>query len=131
MFYEIIRIKQGLSYILFCPLRILYNSKFIIMATYFGTNAVVVTRVHCTSIVANKDISQNSITEWQTVVSVSVCRAERVKLFRTVAYMKTNSSFACKSSGFIVYSQDVYFGLYSFGFSVHMYIHFYELSCSI
>ena len=33
MFYEEIRIKQGLSYILFCPLRILYNSKFIIMAT--------------------------------------------------------------------------------------------------
>ena len=135
MFYEIIRIKQGLSYILFCPLRILYNSKFIIMATYFGTNAVVVTRVHCTSIVANKDISQNSITEWQTVVSVSVCRAERVKLFRTVAYMKTNSSFACKSSGFIVYSQDilVYCGLYSFGFSVHMYMYTdsYVLSCSI
>ena len=46
MFYEEI-IKQGLSYILFCPLRILYNSKFITMATFLGTNAVVVTRVHC------------------------------------------------------------------------------------
>ena len=33
MFYEEIRIKQGLSYISFSPLRILYNSKFIIMAT--------------------------------------------------------------------------------------------------
>ena len=47
MFHEEIRIKQGLSYISFCPLRILYNSKFIRMATALGTNAVVVTRVHC------------------------------------------------------------------------------------
>ena len=47
IFYEEIRIKQSLSYILFCPLRILYNSKVIIMATFFGTNAVAVTRVHC------------------------------------------------------------------------------------
>ena len=47
MFYEDIRIKHGLSNILFCPLGILYNSKFIIMATFLGTNAVVVTRVHC------------------------------------------------------------------------------------
>ena len=36
MFCEEIRTKQSLSYILFCPLRILYNSKFIIMATFFG-----------------------------------------------------------------------------------------------
>ena len=49
MFYEEIRIKQGFSKISFCPLRILYNSKFIIMATSLGTNAVVVTRVHCRS----------------------------------------------------------------------------------
>ena len=49
MFYEEIRIKQILSYIVFCPLRILYNSKFIIMETFLGTNAVVVTRVHCIS----------------------------------------------------------------------------------
>ena len=46
MFSEEIRIKQGLSYIL-CPLKILYNSKFILMAISLGTNAVVVTRVHC------------------------------------------------------------------------------------
>ena len=39
--------KQGFSYISFCPLRILYSSKFILMATSLGTNAVVVTRVHC------------------------------------------------------------------------------------
>ena len=47
MFYEEIRMKQGFSYISFCPLRIIYNSKFTIMATFLGTNAVVVTRVHC------------------------------------------------------------------------------------
>ena len=36
MFYEEIRIEHGLSYISFCPLRVLYNSKFILMATAFG-----------------------------------------------------------------------------------------------
>ena len=47
-FYEEIRIKHGICCISFCSLRILYNSKFILMAIYLGTNAVVVTRVHCT-----------------------------------------------------------------------------------
>ena len=46
-FYREIRIKYGVCCISFCSLRILYNSKFILMATSFGTNAVVVTRVHC------------------------------------------------------------------------------------
>ena len=57
MFYEETRIKQGLSYISLCPLSILYNSKkkkFILMAASFGTNAVVVTRVHCTYIALYK-----------------------------------------------------------------------------
>ena len=48
MFYVEIRIKQGLSYISFCPLRIFYNSKFILMGRSLETNAVVVTRAHCT-----------------------------------------------------------------------------------
>ena len=48
MFYEEIRTKRDLSYIPFCLLRILYNSKFI-MVTYLGTNTVIVTRVHCIS----------------------------------------------------------------------------------
>ena len=50
MFYAEIRIKQGRPFlhIILSPLSILYNSKFIIMATFLGTNAVVVTRVHCT-----------------------------------------------------------------------------------
>ena len=49
MFYEEITRKQCLSYISFCPLRILYNNKLITskIATFLGTNAVVVTRVHC------------------------------------------------------------------------------------
>ena len=50
MFYEEIRIKQGISYISFCPFRILYHSNFIIMATFLGTTAVVVTRVRCISV---------------------------------------------------------------------------------
>ena len=41
-FYEVIRIKEGLFYISFISLRILYNNKFILMAASFGTNAVVV-----------------------------------------------------------------------------------------
>ena len=47
MFYEEIRIKQILPYISFCLLRILYKRKIVLMATSVGTNAVVVTRVHC------------------------------------------------------------------------------------
>ena len=47
MFCEEIRIKQGLSYISFCPFRILYNSKFILMATSLETNDIVLTKVHC------------------------------------------------------------------------------------
>ena len=42
-----IKTKQALSYISICSLSIPYNSKFIIMATSLGTNAVIVTRVHC------------------------------------------------------------------------------------
>ena len=48
MFCEETRMQQGLSYISFCPVRLLSNSKFILMATSLGTNAVVVTRIHCT-----------------------------------------------------------------------------------
>ena len=49
-FYGVIRIKRGLSYISLCPFRILCNSKFILMARSLETNAVVVTRGHCTCI---------------------------------------------------------------------------------
>ena len=47
MFCEEIRPKQDLSYLSICSLSILYNSKFILMAMSLGTNAVVVTKVHC------------------------------------------------------------------------------------
>ena len=50
MFYEEIRIKQDRLYTLFCPLRILYNSKFVLMAAALGTNVDVVTRVQCITI---------------------------------------------------------------------------------
>ena len=46
-FWGEIRIKQGLCYISFCPLRIPYNSRFILMAIFLETNAVVVMRIHC------------------------------------------------------------------------------------
>ena len=40
--------EQSLPYISICSLRIrFYNSKFILMATSLGTDAVVVMRVHC------------------------------------------------------------------------------------
>ena len=47
MFYEKKRTKQDLSYISICSLSTLYNSKFILMATFLRTNPVVVTTVHC------------------------------------------------------------------------------------
>ena len=54
MYCEKIRINHGLYYISFRPLRILYKSKFIIMAISLGTNAVVVARVHCTCMSMSK-----------------------------------------------------------------------------
>ena len=47
MFFKEIRTKQDLFYISTFSLSILYNSKFILMAMSLGTNAVVLTRVHC------------------------------------------------------------------------------------
>ena len=47
MFYDKVRIKQDISYILIWSLSILYKSKFNLLATFLRTNAVVVTRVHC------------------------------------------------------------------------------------
>ena len=60
MLYEEIRIKQGLSYISFSLLRILYNSKFILKAISLVTNSVVVTRVPCInkSILSPDDVSK-------------------------------------------------------------------------
>ena len=63
MICEEIRIKQGLSYISFSPLRILYNSKFILMAISLATNAVVVMRVHCTIFILSIVIDRSEQTE--------------------------------------------------------------------
>ena len=60
MFYEEIGIKEALFYISFRPFRILYKSKFIILATFLGTNAVVVTRVHCINMVVCSSSSSSS-----------------------------------------------------------------------
>ena len=49
MYYGKMRTKQGLSYISICSFSILYNSKFILLATSLGTNVVVLTRVHSTT----------------------------------------------------------------------------------
>ena len=47
MFFEEIRTKEDISYTSICSFSILYNSKFVLMAMYLGTKAVVETRVHC------------------------------------------------------------------------------------
>ena len=49
MFYEEITTKQNISYVSIGSLSILYNSKFILLTSSLGANAVVVTRVHCIS----------------------------------------------------------------------------------
>ena len=51
-FFEEIRTKQDLSYKSICSICILYDSKFILMAMSLGTNAVIVTRVHCISLLS-------------------------------------------------------------------------------
>ena len=76
MFYKEIGIKQGLSYISFCPLRFLYISKFIIMATSLRTNDVVVTRVHCISDTYKKSdqsLSSENMSSSSTVRSSCAC----------------------------------------------------------
>ena len=59
MFYEEIRIKHGICYISFCSLRILYNSKFILMAISLGTNVIVVMRVHISQLIRFARASSN------------------------------------------------------------------------
>ena len=61
MFYGGTRIKQGISYRSFCRYRILYNSKFILMARSLGTNAVVVKRVHCSTFLSFYFVTNNIV----------------------------------------------------------------------
>ena len=68
-------IKQGLSYISFCPLRILYNSKFILMPKSLGTNAVVIMRVHCISIATSQlDVLRKLFCRGFSFLSVKNCQ---------------------------------------------------------
>ena len=74
MFYEEIRIKQSLSYISFCPIRSLYNSKFILMAISLGTNVVVVTRVRCMFVINQKKSWYFLFQNWfLSIVFVKTC----------------------------------------------------------
>ena len=65
MLYEEIKTKQDLSYISICSLSVLYNSKYILMATSLGANAVVVTRGHCNNNSNSKSNYSNSDNELQ------------------------------------------------------------------
>ena len=60
MFYEGIRIKQGILYVM--SLRILYNSKSVLMTTSLGTNAVVITSFTYFSSVFKETMSNNKLT---------------------------------------------------------------------
>ena len=92
MFYEEIRIKQGISYISFCPIRILYNNKFILKATSVGTNAVVVTRVHCTSM-------------YYAVSNVGFCK--RTDITKTCLF-KYIVNFTTKNENFQIKNSDIF-----------------------
>ena len=48
MFYEEMGIKQNLSYMSFLPIKDSLLQQINLMTTSLGTNAVFVTRVHCT-----------------------------------------------------------------------------------
>ena len=76
MFNEEVSIKHGLSYISFCPLWILYNSKFIITATCLGTNAVVVTRVQCISLPENESHTKRASAPYYIFVHVGISNTE-------------------------------------------------------
>ena len=60
MLCEETRIKQGLSYRSFYPYRILYNSKFILMATSLGTNDIVVRGFTVYSFSAGSSVSSTN-----------------------------------------------------------------------
>ena len=103
MFYEEMTIKQGLPYISFWPLRILYNSKFIIMATYSGTNAVGITTVHCTwdkyantkSVHASLDMASKASCE--NVPSAYAVNSSNIILFFRIAEKRFPIDSSCIS----------------------------------
>ena len=76
MFYEVQKNKkQCLSYIQFCSLKVLYNSKYILVTTLMGTNDAVM-RALCSSKCNNEIIvlcSQNL----PTVLHISIAQIPR------------------------------------------------------
>ena len=75
MFYKEIRIKQGLTYISFCSLMILYNSKFILKTV--GTNAVIVTRGHYFPKHSDKQAWANGVDQYRKTHNVAPVQGER------------------------------------------------------
>ena len=88
MFYEEIRIKQDISHTSLCPLRILYKSKFVITAS-FGTNAVVVTKVHCIMFILKA--MKMTITIHLPLISPSI--NPPLKVIRSLAAMPPKQRF--------------------------------------
>ena len=74
MFFEEIRIKQGFSYIPLCSLRILYNSKSILMAKPKSNNqiiiiiiiiiTIIILRVHSTLYLSGTELDILETTRW-------------------------------------------------------------------
>ena len=90
------RVKQSLCYISFCPLGILYNNKFILMATSLATNAVVVTRVHCTLVCIMDAWSLNR--KYSKIIFIkSVCVSQSGKSYLNI-FSKVGSSRMVKCS---------------------------------
>ena len=56
MSYEEMRTKEDFPYVSICSLSILYNGKFILMATSMGANDVDVKRAHCTEQIVRKNV---------------------------------------------------------------------------
>ena len=82
VFYGEIRIKKNISYISFCSLRILYNSKFILMAVCLETN-VVVTRIHCiTNFWLKNALLSGAVQSGQDLVGFpTICRHENMPIY--------------------------------------------------
>ena len=88
MFCEEIRIKKGIFYISLCPLRILYNSKFMLMATSLVTNAVIVTRVHCSSLYGKHNTPFHGITKEQQTGHTFILPAIFITPTKTTRYKR-------------------------------------------
>ena len=106
-------VKWDISYISFCPLRILYNGKFILMATFWGTNAVAVTRVHCTNSLAMSfsefQIVKTLFLQWSIYILAGAqhflqdCMHARGRLIKSTC---TSEQFELSSQLFLCVAKD-------------------------